>query len=158
MALTLESLLASAQNAQSRRPIVEIISGEAIAAIPFDGQLLTTETTDETGVNNITHSSGRIAAVYTESSNEIHFVYTSTDRTELTNISLYTSAQINAVGLCELQDGNIGIIILDTVGTDYRLRSMIVSVLGDIVSAAQTIGTWATSGQITRSPFPVALM
>lgn len=158
MALTLETILATAQNGQKRHPLCEIISDTTVAAIPFDGSLLTTGTTDETDPNSITHSSGRISAVYIEDGNKIHYVYTNTERSEFTNVIANTSpGTVNGVTLCELSDGNIGIAWIETYSGNYRLRSMIVSPVGDEVSSVQTIATWATSGGYSGSPFAVAL-
>jgi len=104
MARTLDANLQTAQDGQTHRPIVEIISQQRVADIPFDGSFLTSETFDEYGINLIPHSTGRLVLAYIYQSGTtsgIKFVYTDTGRTEFTTVDLplytYVLSEIKAV-------------------------------------------------------------
>lgn len=81
MALALGGVLGPAQDNQSRHPLIEIISSQSIADIPFDGQYLTSELTDESKPGVITHSTGRICGIYSYGTATIKYFYTDTART-----------------------------------------------------------------------------
>jgi len=155
MALTLDAALAAAQDSQSRKPLIEIISSQKIADIPFDGALLTSETFNEYGINLIPHSSGRLAMAYCYGADSdgdcgIKYVYTDVDRTEFNTVTieLYTATTytMKAVSICELTGGNIGLICLvddQSTGTHlYRLLRRIITVEGVAVSNAE-IANWS---------------
>ncbi|MFA6290234.1 MAG: sialidase family protein [Victivallales bacterium] len=153
MALTLDATLATAQNSQSRHPLVEIISSQRTEDIPFDGSFLTGETFNEYGPNVIQHSSGRLGIAYcygpdTGSISGIKYVYTDTSRTEFTTVSipLYISVSYIMMGisLCEMTGGNIGLTYLvnDTGNHVYRLLRRIITVTGVAVSNAE-IANWS---------------
>lgn len=54
----------ASMDSQSRHPIIEITPNLAVDDIPFDGQFLTSETTNEQRPNSIAHSSGRLCLIY----------------------------------------------------------------------------------------------
>ena len=64
MSITLDATLATAQDSQSRRPLIEIISSRRKDDIPFEGNALTAETYNVYGPNVIPHSTGRLCAAY----------------------------------------------------------------------------------------------
>lgn len=132
MALSLDPILASVQTSQSRNPRIEIISSQAQADIPFDGQFLTTETTDEKSPNLILHSSGRLCPTYLYGTNKIKYVYTSDDRTifNFAVLSIPIGHTIHEAALCEMEDGNIGILYRTSSGTNSYIRYKILSVDG----------------------------
>lgn len=155
MALTLDAALAAAQDSQSRKPLVEIISSQKIDDIPFDGSLLTAETFNEYGVNLIPHSSGRLAMAYCYGADSdgdcgIKYVYTDAERLEFftVTIELYTAPTftMKAVSICEMTGGNIGLVYLvDDQSTGihyYRLLRRIITVTGAAVSSAE-IANWS---------------
>src|SRR5512139_1121909 len=109
MALTLNPTLATAQDSQSRHPILEIMTGKIGEDIPLTGQRVTAEAVDETNPNMIYHSSGRLMIIY-NSGGTFKFFYTDTARTEFTQVNLGISA--GEAALCELADGNVGVIII----------------------------------------------
>ena len=136
MALSLDATLAAAQDNVSRRPLVEILSSSPAADIPFDGQKLTTESTAETAPNAITHSSGRLCVVYTFGSGvsaQLKYVYTDTDRSTFSFVTVAAAYLLDA-SLCEMGDGNIGIVCLTKDGTNYYLKTLILSPTGSVVS------------------------
>ena len=155
MSLTLDSTLAIAQDSQSRNPLVEIISDQWTGSIPFDGQFLTSETTDEQKPNVIMHSSGRLCLVYILGTTKIKYVYTDTERTEFI-LKEFAFDSLQAVSLCEMVDGNIGIIFI-TGGTDRQLRYMILSPTGDIVTAHTLIAQYTGATSTVDMPFVLKL-
>ncbi|OPY90574.1 MAG: hypothetical protein A4E73_02418 [Syntrophaceae bacterium PtaU1.Bin231] len=151
MARTLDAILAAAQDGQSHHPIVEVISRQRVADIPFDGSFLTSETFNEYGANLIPHSSGRLIIAYiyhSGTTSGIKFVYTDTDRTVFTTVDLplyiYTTSEIKAVSICEMTGGNIGMVLLvdDKSNHLYRLTRRIYTVTGTAVSNAE-IANWS---------------
>ncbi len=156
MALTLDSTLATAQDSQSRHPLMEIISSQNIADIPFAGSFLDSEIFNEHGINSIAHSSGRLVGAYCYApvsgiaNRGIRYVYTDVDRTTFTTVSipLYTAVSytIKGVSICEMTGGNIGLIYLvnDADNNIYRLLRRIITVTGTAVSNAE-IANWSNS-------------
>ena len=153
MALTLDATLATAQDSQSRHPLVEITSSQRNADIPFDGSFLTGETFNEFGPNVIPHSTGRLCAAYCygpdgDGDCGIKYVYTDVARTEFTEvgIELYTTTAyvMKGVSICEMTGGNIALVYLvdDTSSHVYRLLRRIITVTGTAVSNAE-IANWS---------------
>ncbi|TFH33116.1 MAG: hypothetical protein E4G97_01325 [Deltaproteobacteria bacterium] len=158
MALTLDAMLAAAQDNISRRPLIEITSSSPVADIPFDGQKLTSETTAETAPNAITHSSGRLCVVYTFGSGvsaQLKYVYTDTDRSTF-SFATVAAAYLLDASLCEMGDGNIEIVCLTKDGTNYYLKTLILSPTGSVASGLSTIATIAGSNWVS-SPAVVRL-
>jgi hypothetical protein len=157
MSLTLDPALAAAQDSQSRKPLVEIISGQLVADIPFDGQRLTAETTEEKSPNLIRHTSGRLALVYSYSTNVIKYVYTNEARTVFTPVSLAIDGgeTLLETSLCELANGNIGIVYRTQAGTSQYLKRKIITITGTAVSSG-TIATY-TGSPIMSGPALLAL-
>lgn len=144
---------AASQDLQSRHPLVEITSSQRLADIPFDGSFLTGETYNEFGPNLIPHSTGRLCLAYcygpdADSDCGIKYAYTDTDRLEYTTVTieLYTTSSYTMVGcsICEMTDGNIGLVYLvnDGVSHVYRLLRRIITVTGTAVSNAE-IANWS---------------
>lgn len=160
MALTLDPVLATAQDSQSRHPLVEIVSAQRGNDIPFDGSFLTSETFNEYAPAMIAHSSGRIVLAYVYydgTKSGIKFVYTDTARTEFTTVTLdlytYTASEIKSVSLCEMTGGDIGMILLveDKGSSLYRLARRIYTATGTAVSNAE-IANWS-SATYTADPW-----
>jgi hypothetical protein len=147
MAQTLDATLAAAQDSASRRPLLEIMSASFVPEIPFDGQLLTSETTNEQKPNVIAHSSGRLCTIYVFGTRYLKFIYTDTDRTVFTPVTIDAGANHTVIdaSLCELTGGNVGIIYLESYSGNYNLRAMVLSPTGEVVSAVSTIGTHPTT-------------
>lgn len=158
MPLSLDATLSAAQNNISRRPLIEITSSSPVADIPFDGQKLTTESTAETAPNAITHSSGRLCVVYTFGSGvsaQLKYVYTDTDRSTF-SFATVAAAYLLEASLCEMGNGNIGIVCLTKDGTNYYIKTLILSPTGAVVSGLTTIATIAGSNWVS-SPAVVRL-
>lgn len=150
MALSLDATLAAAQDNISRRPLVEILSSSPAADIPFDGQMLTTESTAETAPNAITHSSGRLCVVYTFGSGvsaQLKYVNTDPDRSTFSFITVAAAYLLDA-SLCEMGGGNIGIVCITKDGTNYYLKTLILSPTGSVVTGLTTIATIAGSNWV----------
>ena len=146
--LSLDPVLATAQNSLSRHPIVEIISSQLVDDIPFDGALLTAETTNEDKPNLITHSSGRLCLVYTFDSPTavLKYCYTDSDRTMFTTVTIDPPSNHEFVeaSLCELANGDIGIVYHARRLSDqyHILRQMVLTVEGEVVSADSQIAAY----------------
>jgi len=163
--LTLDPALAAAQDSMSRDPLVEIISAQATADIPFDGSYLTTEATYEKNPVTMTHSSGRLVTVYSfgpyiynyNPVYAIKFVYTNVDRTQFysTYFQFNYSDVLEELNVCEMANGNIGIVYrYSNSGVTY-LRYKILSVTGTEI-ADGTIGNWSSSDYST-GPYTITL-
>ncbi len=150
MALSLDPTLAAAQVLQSRHPLAEIISSPQVPDIPFDGTRLTGEAFDEYGPSVIAHSTGRLILAYiadTDTRSQIKFVYTDTDRTAFSTVTLdlysLVSSQIEAVSICEMTGGNIGMVLLvhHKSGHVYRLARRVYTPVGVAVGNSE-IANW----------------
>lgn len=161
-------LLEAAQDSQSRHPLVEILSQPTIPDIPFDGQALTSETTNEKSPNAITHSSGIIALAYALGPtgawpNEVYrirYAYSDAERSFFTvsDITLTPGDVLNDVSLCELENGNIGLVyyVYRTIGTNhYRLFYRVISPTGGSVVGGTEIAESST--ETFSSPFVIRL-
>lgn len=159
MSITLNPTLQTAQDSQSSHPICRIISSSPINDIPFDGSYLTAETQNEFAPNTIMTSTGRMITVYIESGvtydRYIAFQYTDTAREGFTKIQYDqgTNVDILSCAICELSTGNIGLIWIETYLGNYRLRYMVVTPLGVVITAASTIQQWATASYTLYDPF-----
>lgn len=159
MALTLNPILAAAQDAQSRHPIVEIKSESATPDIPFDGTALAQESSHEPRPNQISHSSGRLCAVYKSATGAFTYLYTDPDRVQIykKDISLPENYIAVEATLCELENGNIGFVLYGTYSGLEKLRSLVLSPDGSVVSAQQEIYSVATATKVLQGPFVVRL-
>jgi hypothetical protein len=164
MALTLTpAALLNAQDSQSRHPIVEIVSSQATSDIPFDGQLLTEETTNESKPNVITHSTNRLCQIYLFGTTSFKYVYTDINRQEfnfvtITPPSLHTPIEAT---LCELANGNIGIVYICSYSSPVsrQLRYLVISPEGVVVTADTQIGTdYAVATYLIDMPFVIRLI
>jgi hypothetical protein len=157
MSLTLDPILAAAQDSLERQPLVEIISAQFTEDIPFDGQLFNTDTNPETHPQVISMASGRIAVILTRDGGDLIYVRTNTEQTEWNETRIFDGGADDAAHatLCELTNGNIGIFWIRTAGSSYELKSMIIDPAGAIVSAAQTLATYATADVWVSAPFVV---
>lgn len=148
MALTLDAGLASAQSSQSRRPIIELISGQRVADIPFDGTFLTDSADQETQPFTITLSDGRICVAYHywvgAGDRGLKFYITNTERNYFeTTFTINTTTDISGAAIVQLADGNIGIIYVEDTGSKL-LKYRIVTTAGAAVSDG-TIETFAAA-------------
>jgi hypothetical protein len=159
MSITIsDAELITAQDAQSRHPVVEIVSSQNTSDIPFDGQFLTEEATNETKPNVITHSTGRLCQVYTYGS-YFKYVYTDVERQEFNfvTITLSTSHVPIEATLCELENGNIGIIYISTIGAARHLRYIVLSPTGVVVTVDTLIASYTTATTVIDMPFVIRL-
>lgn len=151
MSLALDPTLQARMDSTERRPLIDVFARAAVAAIPFEGELLTTETINENHPNSINHSSGRICLVYyfgpdtPQPYYSIKYVYSDVARTSFTTVTFVnTNFNILGIDLCEMADGNIGIVWIEnnTNTHQYQLKYKVITVTGEAVSAA-TINSWS---------------
>jgi hypothetical protein len=145
----------------SRHPLAEIIAGQFAADIPFDGQLLTSETDAEQVPNVIAHSSGRLCLAYIFEdpgtiNARIKYVYTDVGRTSFSFITLTPAGSVYPLeaSLCELANGDIGIVYLGMSGTSFVLRRVVLSAEGAVVTADTQIASYVAA-DVIASPFVI---
>ena len=145
MALTLDPTLATAQDSQSRKPLVELISSGLVTDIPFDGVALT-DTNEESGQSVITHSSGRLIVPHIYSDRYLEYVYTDIGRSEFTTvqIDMGSGSVLRSIAVTELTDGNVGILILHANGATAYLSYKTFTPTGTVVNSG-AISNWSAS-------------
>lgn len=143
MALELDPILQTAQDGQTHNPIIEIKASQWTADIPFDGQILLETANNERNPNVITHSSGRLCAVYIYQSGNwyIRYVYTDINRSTFSFVNFTSYYNVIDVSICELVGGNIGIIYRYDSGGYVRYKTLSVT------------GTQITDGTIFNSTY-----
>jgi hypothetical protein len=165
MALTLDATLAAAQDSASRRPLVEIMSLQNGADIPFDGTLLTTETFLEYAPAIMAHSTGRLIIAYVWQNGAtygIKYVWTDVARQTFsfytfTESDTFSITGMRGLSLVELADGSVGIVYMLDEGTSkYHLIQRVVPVTGGAGTRAQ-IAEWDQLNQWTSDPWVVKL-
>ena len=135
MSITLDATLKTAQDGINHRPIVEIVSEPMAPVIPIRGNYLNTSTTDENDPNIIYTSAGRLGLVY-EKSGDIHYLYTPTDLSEFIEVTIATGTYKDPC-LCELANGNIGIVYFSTIGDDDMYCIVVTPTGTEVVAGAQ---------------------
>lgn len=156
MSLTLDPTLLNVQDNLIRHPIVELISTQPVNAIPFDGEYFNSSNTPEVYPDLLAHSSGRMVSVCIRNTDDLIFLYTDTAKlvwTEVTiNLELYLSRHPDGISICELNGGNVGVILTERYGTTYKLQYMILSETGVVISSRTDIGTYSSPNVVT-APF-----
>jgi hypothetical protein len=161
--LTLGATLAAAQTAQARHPILEILSSTGAAAIPFDGQFLSTSPVDEQHSAALAHSSGRLIeafAVGPDGSSHyfVRYGYTDPSRTFWTFVDLDLGASHIAgeVAVCERPDTSVGMVYVETFGATTYVKYRAVTETGlDLAPAiGGTIFSQASTAFLT-GPFMI---
>lgn len=144
--ITLSSELQARMDSTNRRPMIDVLATGAVAAVPFQGKLLTTESINEISPSSINHSSGRMVLVYAFDHDTIQFVSSDIARSSFSTVSLLGNdySSILSVDLCEMSNTNIGIIYIENNPNyhQYQLKSKIVSIDGTLISSA-TINSWS---------------
>lgn len=162
MANVLSAALLAAQDSASRYPIVEIKAGQFADDLPLAGQRLNAETLDQTGAVSITHSSGRLIAVYTQDefdtinypARSAKLVYTDPQRVEFHYADLFSttgSGKFYDLSLTEMADGNLALayVLLDSSGK-YNLKVATFSYDGSgviqySIKSGQTLSVYSPS-------------
>ena len=137
MANVLSAALLAAQDNASRYPIVEIKAGQFADDLPLAGQRLNAENLDQTGAVSITHSSGRLVAVYTQDefvtinypARSVKLVYTDPERVEFRYADLFSttgSGKFYDLSLTEMADGKLVLayVLKDSSGK-YNLKAAV---------------------------------
>ena len=107
--INLDFILQIAQDdSRIRNPRIKLLSQSPVADIPFDGQLLTSETVNEKQPNTIIHSSGRLISTYVYGPSSgvyyIKFFYTDVNRQQFsyTTLSIPNGHILLNACLCEI--------------------------------------------------------
>lgn len=155
MALTLDPVLAAAQESRNRSPIIELISTSYLADIPFDGAYFNDLTTAETKPNVIVTSTGRVVATLIRGG-DLYMLSTNPERTEWTETLLVNDGANSIFTACpvELADLSIGVIYGSGA---YVLKRLTVDADGSNISASTTIlslssAYWIGDAHVSRQP------
>lgn len=161
MSLVLDGTLQTAQNEDFHKPIIELISTSTVADIPFDGQILQETSANETKPNVVMHSTGRLCAIYKYGTAAFKYVYTDITRTEFHWVDITLPANYLAVSatLCEMGDAakNVGVILHCTNAGNEKLRSLVLSQIGVVVTAQAEVYSVATASHVLYDPFVLKL-
>lgn len=155
MALTLDPILAAAQDNLVRQPIINLTASQVGDAIPFDGQYFNDYTAGESNADLINTSWGSMAMVGVRD-NQIIFFYTDTNKTFFSEITISTGQTVESAAICELADGNIGVLYVTTSGDVYALRRMVIGPTGLGVVATGAIEVF-DSGDTILHPSVIRL-
>ena len=141
--ITLDATLKAAQDGLTHKPICKIVSTSLAADIPFDGQLFSSQTSDETNPDMTAHSSGRLVSTFVRDG-DLYLMYSDATRTTWTEVLVFNNSGISGfsvmdASIVELSTGNLGIVFLARSSTYDRLYSMIIGPTGTVVSAASQI-------------------
>lgn len=136
MAVTLPAGLQTAQEYDSRKPLINLIAGQKVADIPFDGSFLTGSTDIETEPVSITLADGRVLVCYRYYTNFLIFYLTDEDRIYFdSNFTVNMGGSVSGVSIIQLDDGNIGIIYKETGAFEF-IKYKIITLSGGSVSGA----------------------
>lgn len=149
--ITLDALLATAQDSQSRKPLCRILSKENAASIPFDGAFLNNSSAiNEQHPSAVVHSTGRLFVAFmvgpSAGNYTLRYGYTDVDQTYYTYVDFTLSAfRVGGeVTVCELADGNVGLIWAETYAGTRTVKYRKITVTGADLSPAVT-GTILTN-------------
>jgi hypothetical protein len=143
MSLTLDPTLSNAQDNLVRQPIIELISTQATAAIPFNGEYFNTSDIPENRPGMISHSSGRVVSICIRNNNEIIVLSTDVDKMLWVEFNIYSAGlyEIVSAALCELTNGNIGIVFIEKHSTTYYLKYMVINIDSDSTASQVIVST-----------------
>lgn len=143
MSLTLPAGLQTAQDYTSRKPLINLIAGQKLTDIPFDGTFLTGSSAEETEPVSLTLADGRILVCYNyafDTDTGFKFYISDSDRTYFeTNFFVPISVNLSGASIEQLDNGNIGIVYLES-GTSKYIKYRIVTLTGSIVSSGTIQG------------------
>lgn len=163
--ITLDSALTAVQESQTRSPLCRILSCENVDAIPFNGEFLSTATVNEQHPAVAIHSTDRLFGAYAvgpDNTNHyyLRYIYTDTDRTYFTVVDFDLGAYHVAgeVSVCELADGSIGLIWIETASGTTYVKYRNITVAGENLDPAVTGTIFAqASTAFLSGPFVVTL-
>jgi len=147
MAITLAGGLQAAQDYTSRKPLINLIAGQKLADIPFDGTFLTGTSEVETAPVSLALADGRILVCYhyllDVNNRGLKFYISDSDRTFFeTAFTINLQALVYGATVEQLDNGNLGIIYIDH-GANKLLKYKIITTSGTNVSSG-TIATYST--------------
>lgn len=135
MSLTLDPTLLAAQDNLVRKPIVELISTQPAPAIPFDGEYFNASDIPEIGPDIISHSSGRMVSAFIRDSLDLIIIYTDVDRIrwieQVIPMTVLEGGYVTNLSICEMSNGNIGIIITREWSNAYTLQQIRITSMSD---------------------------
>ena len=154
MAITLDSNLATAQEAVSRKPIIELTS-ELIDVMPYEGDLINGVEGQDAPQFIETSTGVLVGLVRTIDTGIVDFIYSDAEKLSFYTAPDYSSspdyrmfvADENNYDLVELSTGNIGIVYIRRLATDNGARYLtcrVVSPSGAYISSSD-IATLTTA-------------
>ena len=153
--ITLDATLKTAQDGINHRPLVEIVSSPASAAIPLRGNYLNPSTDAESDPNIIETSTGRLAMVFVQD-DELQYYYTDINKISWNIVVGLCTFPITDASLCELTNGNIGIVVnVDFSEGQYGIKYIIITPTGTIVTSETDI--IASQTNWLSAPYVIAL-
>ena len=138
--LTLDPTLQAAQDGDSHQPIIDLVSASFTESIPFDGSSFEISQTAGMHTDMVSHSSGAIVIVVGNSSG-ITLLVTDANRTEWNSYSILSHGSVCYPAVCELDNGDLGIVFTDGV---YDLYYMIVGIDGTVDTTKTLITAYST--------------
>lgn len=155
MSITLDATLQTAQDGINHRPIIEIISSPSAGVIPIQGSYLNTRTGAENDPNITCLSDGRLAGVYyywTSTSVQLKYIYTPIDRTEWIEVNVSTpyAQTVKEPCICELVDGNVGIIFVSNNDIYYKIISPTGTLVTDSTKLYESSGAWISTPYVIK--------
>jgi hypothetical protein len=144
-----------------RQPAIEILSSEFVATIPFQGNSFGIAGASSFRPHVISHSTGRLGQVYIDENADLQWMYTDTERTQWTTVSIASMVgnpdYVKYVCAVELSDGNIGLIIIrNSYPSTEVLQRATITPTGTVVSGFTTIESLSSSYTWT-DPYVVLL-
>src|SRR5512139_3708374 len=140
MALTLDANLAAAQELTSRNPRLKILSNSLIDSLPMDGTYFNTSDSGEYHPSFIEHSNGRLYGVYARENSLnnaalLTLIYSDVDKTEWNTAQIRSNTYpISGISMCEMTDGNLGIVFVDDEGANSYLKALVADTDGTQIS------------------------
>lgn len=147
MAITLNATLKTAQDGINHRPIAEIISSPMGEVIPTVGNYFNTLTTTEYKPQIISLSTGQLAVImqrWVGSEYQLYYLYTPEDRSEWIEVHVTTPYALWAADpcICELPNGNIGIVFIAQKKLYYKIISSTGSIVTDFTLLYDAGSNW----------------
>jgi len=149
MSITLDETLKTAQDGISHKPIIEMISQQDADVIPIHGNYFNTDSNLEQDPNVIVTSEGRLAAIYDYAFtgsyvNGFKYLYTPTDRSEWIAVTVTKPYAATATYpcLCELTDGNIGIVFKCSGKLYWKIITPTGTLVTDSTELYDPSGNW----------------
>lgn len=155
MSVSLDATLQARMDSNLRQPLIELISTQYNAAIPFEGRYLNDLSTTEGDSTLTIDTQGRVVGAYVRGSGftaDLYFVYTDTDRLSFTEVLAVDNFGAYDPCVVPLADGNIAIIYTKT----FDIYKRTFSPTGVQIEGETRIHDFTTSSW-TGTPYAILL-